>query len=299
MKNDKKPRRYKIINISLIALIVITWIVVYGITGLPGAYAWFALKLVFPFLGLAGILLNLTLLIILFFNKKKINNTLIGLLVCTILTLHLVLTMNIAQLPYPSRIQQVQPSVTVNWPLAEQTVVGWGGDSIHSNLPHAIWPSERWAYDLVMEPYNTGSTNLEDYGIWSKEVLSPTSGTIIAAYDNEPDIVPGTEDIHSMEGNHVYLQLEETGTYLLLNHLKQDSVTVKVGDHVNTGDVLGRVGNSGSTSEPHLHIHHQRQNPIKALHPILAEGLPLYFKSTDTDPMPVKGTVVNITAPPD
>lgn len=248
MKNDKKSQKYTFINISLIAVIVLTWIVVYGINGLPGAYAWFALKLVFPFLGLAGILLNLILLVVFIFKKKNILNTLVGLLVSAIFALHLVLTMNLVQLPYPALVQKVEPAITVNWPLAEPTVVGWGGDSIHSNLPHVIWPSERWAYDLVMEPYNTGSTHLEDYGIWNEEVLSPVFGTVIAAYDDEADIMPGSEDVLSMEGNHVYLQMERTGTYLLLNHLKKDSVTVKVGDDVQPGDVLGRVGNSGSTS---------------------------------------------------
>ncbi|WP_251037836.1 M23 family metallopeptidase [Paenibacillus albidus] len=151
---------------------------------------------------------------------------------------------------------------------------------------------ERWAYDLVMEPYDTGSTDPEDYGIWDREVLSPVSGTVIAAYDDEADIPPGTEEVLSMEGNYVYLQMDETGTCLLLNHLKKDTVAVKAGDHVKPGDLLGHVGNSGSTSEPHLHIHHQRQNPLKTPAPILAEGLPLYFEGTDVEPMPLKGTVV-------
>lgn len=81
-------------------------------------------------------------------------------------------------------------------------------------------------------------------------------GVVIAAYDEEADITPGSEDVLSMEGNHVYLKVAETGTYLLLNDLKQHSVTVAVGDKVQAGDLLGLVGNSGSTSEPHLHIHH-------------------------------------------
>ncbi|MGF7048054.1 hypothetical protein J2T13_002560 [Paenibacillus sp. DS2015] len=200
--------------------------------------------------------------------------------------------MNIVSLAYPVHIRNSQPSITVQWPFNEETVVGWGGDTIENNHPHVIWPSERWAYDLVMEPYNTGSTNLEDYGIWNREVLSPVAGTVIAAYDDESDIVPGSEDILSMEGNHVYVQIDTTGTYLLLNHLKKDSVNVKVGDHVNEGDIIGRVGNSGSTSEPHLHIHHQLQDPTQTLYPILAEGLPLYFEGTDADDMPQKGTLV-------
>lgn len=67
---------------------------------------------------------------------------------------------------------------------------------------------------------------------------------------------------------------------------------VKVGDHVKEGDIIGRVGNSGSTSEPHLHIHHQRQNPIKTIYPIFAEGLPLYFKNTDGKPMSDKDSII-------
>jgi len=95
-----------------------------------------------------------------------------------------------------------------------------------------------------------------------------------------------------MEGNHVYIKIDEMGTFLLLNHLKKGSVLVKVGDHVNEGDIIGKVGNSGSTSEPHLHIQHQRQNPTKTIYPIFAEGLPLYFKDIDNKPMPEKGSII-------
>ncbi|WP_410768507.1 M23 family metallopeptidase [Fontibacillus sp. BL9] len=285
-------RNYGSTNVILSAFFLLAWGLVYGGGGLPGVYAWFGIKLIFPFLGMACLLLNIILIPIFIKKKKKLLSRWIGLMISALLGLHLLLTMNIVPLPYPARAQTVQPSVTVAWPFAEQTVVGWGGDTISTNLPHVIWPSERWAYDLLMEPYNTGSTNPEDYGIWNKEVLSPVAGTVIAAYDDERDIQPGSEDILSMEGNHVYLRIHETGTYLLINHLKKDSVTVKVGDQVKPGDVLGRVGNSGSTSEPHLHIHHQRQNPNKMLHPVLVEGLPLYFAGTNSNPMPVKGTVI-------
>ncbi|WP_248565508.1 hypothetical protein [Paenibacillus sp. L3-i20] len=76
---------------------------------------------------------------------------------------------------YPSSISNTQPSVTLKWPLNDATVVGWGGNSTETNLPHVLWPSERWAYDLLMEPYDSGSPNLEDYGIWDKEVIDLSS----------------------------------------------------------------------------------------------------------------------------
>lgn len=202
------------------------------------------------------------------------------------------MTMNIILCAYPNTIKRAQPSITVSWPLTEKTVVGWGGNSVKDNLPHATWASERWAYDLVMEPYNINSDSNEDYGIWNKEIHSPVSGIVIAVSDDEADIKPGSENFISMEGNHVYIKIKETGTYLLLNHLKKDSISVEVGDHVKPGDVIGRVGNSGSSSEPHLHIHHQRQDPTKVIHPVLAEGLPLFFKDINGDIMPKKDAVI-------
>jgi len=281
------------VNTLLAIIILLMWVIVLGAPGLPSVYAWFILKLVMPFLGTAGMLISLVIIAIALSKRGRLTSRMITFSLCTVMALHLLLTLNIIPMPYPAQATKTKPAVTVAWPLTRATVVGWGGDSTRNNLPHVIWSSERWAYDLLMEPYSTGSTNFEDYGIWNQEVLAPVFGTVIAAYDAEPDIVPGSEDILSMEGNHVYLKMDETGTYLLLNHLRQNSVTVQVGDHVEPGDVLGRVGNSGSSSEPHLHIHHQRQNPLSTPHIILAEGLPLYFTGIDSEPMPQKGTIVH------
>lgn len=221
-------RKFGTLNIDILIATLLSWITVFWIHGLPGVYTWSALKFVFPVLGLLGIVCNLILIMVRFPRKKSLFKNLLNLTLCTILASHILLTMNIIQLAYPVHIQDCQPAVTVKWPFAEETVVGWGGDSTDNNLPHVIWASERWAYDLVMEPYNIGSVNVEDYGVWNQEVLSPVSGTVIAAYDDESDITPGTEEFLSMEGNHVYLRVDTTGTYLLLNHLRKDSVIISV-----------------------------------------------------------------------
>ena len=291
----KTIQKYGFLNTSVTVVVFLTWISVFWIHGMLGVYAWSALKFIFPILGLIGVLGNLILLTVLLIKKNYRFKHLINTALCIVLASHLLLTMNILRLEYPIHINKTQPAVTGKWPLSKETVIGWGGDTVNNKLPHVIWPSERWAYDLVMEPYNTGSENPEDYGIWNQEVLCPVSGGVIAAEDDEADITPGSKDILSMEGNHVYMRITSTGTYLLLNHLKKDSVTVSVGEYVIPVRVLGRVGNSGSTSEPHLHIHHQRQNPVDTLYPILAEGLPLYFDGIDKEAMPVKGTVVTPT----
>ena len=79
---------------------------------------------------------------------------------------------------------------------------------------------------------------------------------------------------------------------LLFNHLKKNSIELEVGEYVEVGDYLGLIGNSGSTSEPHLHMHHQRQNPLDSIHPVVAEGLPLYFYMDNESSMPSKGAII-------
>ncbi|MEX3746961.1 MULTISPECIES: M23 family metallopeptidase [Lysinibacillus] len=288
----KLLRKYGYTNGVLIALILLLWISAFFIGDLFGVYSWTILKLILPVVGAIGLMINFVMLIILIVKKQRSVKLFMNIVINIIFIFPILMTMNIILCAYPNTIERTQPSITVGWPLTEETVVGWGGNLVKGNLPHAVWASERWAYDLVMEPYNINSDSNENYGIWNKEINAPVSGIVVAVSNDEADITPGTEDFTSIEGNYVYIKIKETGTYLLLNHLKKDSVTVEVGDTVEPGDVIGRVGNSGSSSEPHLHIHHQRQDPTKVIHPVLAEGLPLFFEDIDGDLMPKKGALI-------
>jgi hypothetical protein len=182
----------------------------------------------------------------------------------------------------------MSPSATVRLPANVPLRVAWGGDSIKTNY-HAAVPDQRWAYDLLVEPHLTGSTELGDYGCYGVSVVAPVRGTVVSAHDGEPDEVPGavSNNFTAPTGNHVMIRME-TGTFLVIAHLKDGSVAVETGDSVEEGQVIGQCGNSGNTSEPHIHIHHQRQDPT--VHPInFAEGLPLYFRDHDGPPMPVGG----------
>lgn len=287
----KKLKILGYLNLCVLAILTLMWLSVFFLHGLTGAISWGILKLIIPFMGIPALILNMILLIRNLIRKQTLRKRIIAFILSGIASFPILLTMNVFLLAYPANLLTVSPAITVAWPLKEEAVIGWGGDSIEDNLPHAIWASERWAYDIVMEPYNTGSTEPDSYGIWGKEVFSPVTGVILEAYDVEEDIMANTEEFISTEGNHVYIKIDETGTYLLLNHLKKGSVSVRKGDHVKAGELIGRVGNSGSTSEPHLHIHHQRQDPTKMLLPVFAEGLPLYFTGIK-ESMPVKASVI-------
>lgn len=76
---------------------------------------------------------------------------------------------------------------------------------------------------------------------------------------------------HFVLGNHVILDLGN-GTYAALAHLKRGSITVRRGGHVKAGDEIARCGNSGNTSEPHLHF-----QLMDHRWPALAVGLPFAF----------------------
>jgi len=66
----------------------------------------------------------------------------------------------------------------------------------------------------------------------------------------------GPPDRASPAGNYVLLDCPRMT--LLLAHLKRGSIRVRAGDLVEAGDFLGLAGNSGNSSEPHLHVHAER-----------------------------------------
>lgn len=284
----KIKKQIGIANVLLLVVIAFLWISVLWVQGLAGAFSWMLLKLAMPIAGFGVVVAYGIALIIFAVKRKKMIRLAISVLLGLAMMFPILMTINAIPFAYPARLGDTSPSLTIASPFKVDAVIGWGGNTLEENLPHAMWASEQWAYDIMMPPFDTGSTYLNDYGIWDKEVFSPVEGTVVESYDGEDDIPPNTEEFISAEGNHVYIRVKETGTYLLLNHLKKDSVAVNAGDEIKVGDFIGKVGNSGSTSEPHLHIHHQRQNPAGAWFLVAAEGLPLYFDTASGFRMPVK-----------
>ena len=278
----------KYVLVILVAFVLTSWSIVYLAKGVISVIGWWSIQ-AFSIVSLF-ILIGVTLLIVwkgIF--RQRIDGALLFIVIFSIIgAWPLGWFANIGRLAYPADVHSTSPKVVVRFPLNERALIGWGGDRLESNY-HVIKPNERWAYDILIPPAEVKSSKLEDYGIYGAKVMAPASGTVVSINNNEQDLVPGSDDFQSMAGNHIYLRLDESGTYLILAHLKQGSIKVKEGQHVNEGEFLAQVGNSGSSSEPHLHIHHQRQDPSK-VSMFFAEGLPLYFRTENGVMMPERGT---------
>ena len=115
-------------------------------------------------------------------------------------------------------------------------------------------------------------TNAPGYGA---EVLAVADGVAVAVVDGVPEpTTPITLD--NAAGNYVTLDMG-VGRFASYEHLQPNSIKVKVGERIRSGQVLARVGASGSVSSgPHLHFHVSDANS-----PLGAEGLPFVFKSFD------------------
>jgi hypothetical protein len=91
------------------------------------------------------------------------------------------------------------------------------------------------------------------YAIFGRPVISPCEGTVVAAVAGLPDLSPPQADRNNPAGNHVVLACG--GLLVELAHLRKGSVAVETGTPIRVGDAVGLVGNSGNSTEPHLHIH--------------------------------------------
>lgn len=284
-------RLWRIVRLIPIVVMLLTLgilVVLFLMGGMMKITAWYNLQFIPPILGLV----SLITIIIYATVKRKFSRLLTTTLITSIVSLLPVILM-FKPVAFPMSLEKTKPSATVRLPAEVPLKVAWGGDKIETNY-HTVAPDQRWAYDFLVEPYVNGSDKLEDYGCYGIPVLAPISGLVTIAHDGEPDEVPGvvSNNYTAPTGNHVVIQLQETGTYLVIAHLKPGSVAVKAGETVEEGQVIGACGNSGNTSEPHIHIHHQRQDP--AVFPLnFAEGLPLYFRDHNGNPMPVGGIKVD------
>lgn len=114
-------------------------------------------------------------------------------------------------------------------------------------------------------------SSLDNYYCWGRPILSPANGIVMRVVDGLPDQAIGTTDPRNPAGNHVVIDFGNR-EYGFLAHMQRDSIRVAKGDRVAAGDEIGLCGNSGNTSEPHLHFHLQTRPRLGR-----GKGLPAQF----------------------
>jgi hypothetical protein len=148
-------------------------------------------------------------------------------------------------------------------------------------IPVAGTPAiaQRFAIDWVKvaddnKTFKGDQLKNESYYAEGLDALAVANGTVVAVKDSIPENVPGINSravpitLETVGGNHVIIDIGG-GNYAFYAHLKPGSIRVKKGQQVKRGDVVGLVGNTGNSTEPHLHFHISDGNS-----PLGSEGLP-------------------------
>lgn len=147
--------------------------------------------------------------------------------------------------------------------------------------------AQRFAIDWVQTvsagagqiTFSGSRTDNKSYAAYGDEAIAVLDAQVVGVKDGIPENVPGPASRavpitqETIGGNYVILDLG-AGHYAFYGHLQPGSLKVRQGDRVKRGQLLGLVGNTGNSTEPHLHFH-----IADASSGLLAEGIPFVFES--------------------
>lgn len=151
------------------------------------------------------------------------------------------------------RLRQCSGEIGLFCPFLGEWVIqqGFNGEWTHrGNWKHAL---DFVVYGRDGKTFKDQGFSLEDYHCFGKPILSPIEGYVFATCSDQADNLIGTVDNQKNWGNYLILG-SELGYYVVLAHLKKDSIQVKVGARVSVGAQVAECGNSGYSQEPHLHM---------------------------------------------
>ncbi len=198
---------------------------------------------------------------------------------------------------YKEAKEIIRNATKMKLPFKGEWNVTWGGDTKEQNY-HVESVAQKNAFDILIKDKNgsthkgTGATN-EDYYAFGKELYAPCDGEIVLVVDGIKDNIPGNLNPIYVPGNTVIIKTA-IGEYVFFAHFKQHSIVVKQGQKVSTGELLGLCGNSGNSTEPHLHFHLQNDEDM-----VKATGAKCYFDQLKVngilklDYSPVKGDKIS------
>jgi hypothetical protein len=161
------------------------------------------------------------------------------------------------------------------------TVLGGGVDR---KISHSWIPvNQRYAYDFIVIDDEgkrlDGDGNLvQSFFCHGQDIVAPADGVVVALSNKHKDsrVANGSKvfcDAWDLRGNYITIKHHDR-EYSFTAHILQDSFTVKVGDEVKQGQVIAKCGNSGNTTEPHIHFQLQTGKSF-----LFSAGLPIEFSN--------------------
>lgn len=151
-------------------------------------------------------------------------------------------------------------------------------------------PTQRYAYDFIKldnegKSFQGKFDEVNNYYCYDENILAPADGIVAEILNNANNSLilkwgKFISKARHIAGNYIVIKHADS-EYSTLAHLKKDSITVKIGDTVSKGQVVAKCGNTGNSTEPHLHFQLQTgQNFYNSL------ALPIHFENINISNVP-------------
>ena len=178
---------------------------------------------------------------------------------------------------------EIEDSYLIELPTRGAWMAGHAGGAVLVNYHNAI-PSQKYAIDVVKVNedgwfFQNNGEELTDIYSFGEPVYAPVAGVVTTVVDSLPnhEITFAPSDSLNPAGNHVVIHFDKD-RYLFMAHLMAGTIEVQKGDSVKFGDIVGKIGNSGNSSWPHLHMHIQDKPAIGMVE---TEAYPFRFKEME------------------
>jgi len=160
------------------------------------------------------------------------------------------------------------------------TVVNGG---VHKKISHSwgILP-QRYAYDFIIvdddgKSFSGDRKSVHNYYCYGKDIIAPADGVVEKLYNKHNDSIIDGKGVYCnaarIQGNYIIIRHNDC-EYSVIAHIMRGSISVKTGDMVRQGEIIAKCGNTGNSSEPHIHFQLQAGRNF-----FLSAGLPIAFSN--------------------